>query len=102
MDLITVPKYKNDHDYVNDLTKEIDKYLDGKWPEYWCTYIYGNKPNHHGWYSFRFPGATRGGIKVDKDNIIEKIEFFRDITFIYKDDVEEAIKKFIGSKIIIQ
>lgn len=101
MDLITVPKHKGDHDYVNDLTKEIDKHLGNGWPEYFCTYIYGNRPNQHGWYSFRFPGATRGGIRVNADNIIEEIKFFRDITFIYDEGVEEAVKKFIGSKIII-
>jgi hypothetical protein len=104
IDLITDLKYKNlgIHDYVNDLTREIDKHLKGKeWPEFWCTYIDGDVPNAHGWYSLRYPGATRGGIKVNEDNIIEKIEFFKDITFIYDDSVEEAVKKFIGCKIII-
>ena len=102
LNLITVPKRKDSHDYVNDLTKEIDKHLEStEWPENFRTYIYGDKPNNHGWYSFRFPGATRGGIKVNEDNIIEKIEFFKDITLIYKDSVEEAVKKFIGYKIII-
>jgi hypothetical protein len=102
MDLITTPKYRNDNDYVNDLTKEIDKHLIGNYPDYVCTYIYEGKPNEHGCYALRFPGATRGGIKVNEDNIIEEIIFFRDIRFIYDDAVEEAVKKFIGAKIIIK
>jgi len=106
MDLITVSKhqgkYRSMEEYVNELTKEMDKHLDvSGYPESWCTYIYESKPNHNGWYAFRFPGATRGGIKVNEDNVIEKIEFFRDIDFLYKESVEEAVKKFIGDKIVI-
>lgn len=104
MDLITKLKYPNDknfnEDYVNDLTKELDKHLIGKYPDYICTYIYGIIPDEHGWIAIRFPGATRGAIQLDENNVIQRISLYKDIRC-YDNGAEKAVSKFIGHKLII-
>lgn len=85
-------------DIVNDFTRELDKYtnnVDGVF----CNYIYAEKM-HRGenryFVSFRFPGATRGHLVLDRKDVIVDIVIYKDSNYIYKDGVEEAIKKFIG------
>lgn len=96
--------------WTNEFTKECDKFLTNghelSW-DYCCgTYLWGNENgverNEHNYISFRVPGATRGGIKV-VDNIIVDIVFFENTCFgdigCYKKDVEPFIKaKFIGTE----
>lgn len=102
MELITVRKYD---DYVNDLTKEMDKHLLFHAPKLgWSTYL---------WYNFkedgvaiRYPGATRGHIEYDKDMIITDVVIYEDTGIgkmgCYKESVREAVKQFIGARIVIQ
>ena len=49
---------------------------------------------------FRVPGGTLGGIWIDDNNIITKIEIDTDyVVKSYPEDIKEKIKKFIGEKI---
>jgi hypothetical protein len=82
----------------NDITREMDKHLIYV-PRYTNTYIYdtlmGNKA------LIRYPGATRGYIEFSEDNIIIDI-IIQDPPKVacYKPSVNEAVKKFIGDKLI--
>ena len=100
-------KIKN---WTNDFTKECDRFVTNGHEITFefglCTYFWGNEEgverNEHNYISFRFPGATRGGVKV-VDNIIVDIEFDEDTCFgaigCYKKEIEPYIKaKFIGTK----
>ena len=97
-------------EWTNDFTKECDKFLTNgheKGLAYGCgTYLWGNEKgverNEHNYISFRVPGATRGGVRV-VDNIIVDIEFDAEMCFgdigCYKKEIEPFIKeKFIGTK----
>ena len=96
--------------WTNELTKECDKFLlidDKICIAYgYHTYLWGNKNgverNEYNYISLRVPGATRGGVKV-VDNIIVDIKFYEDTCFsvigCYKKEIESFIKdKFIGTK----
>ena len=76
-----------------------------------CTYVLEPSYGRENLYAIRFPGATRGHIEVDKDNIIIDIIFYTDSGIagkasnnvgIYKEDIREAAQKYIGRKIVIQ
>lgn len=106
MNLITT-KYLDDM-YVNELTKDMDSYLvDNKIDIFknleWFTYIYSNyKINNL--YPIRFPGATRGHIETSSDNNITKIVLYKKYGThkIYKDNIEDCFKKYIGMKIVFK
>ena len=96
--------------WTNEFTKECDKFLTNGSEiglEFGCgTYLWGNENgverNKNNYISFRVPGATRGGIKI-VDNIIVDIIFDVEVCFgdigCYKKDVEPYIKaKFIGTE----
>lgn len=105
----TIPYFTND--LVNDLTKEMDKYLlwdkeDGPpFPAH--TYIYDdiryhrkvNQDRSRDW-GIRFPGATRGCIKTDKHNIITSIWLSEETGNIYKPEVVECFEKYIGKRLV--
>jgi hypothetical protein len=92
--------------YTNELTEEIDNNLIDAWKgKNFCTYFVieyiDDKAKD---IPFRFPGATRGGIKVDEDGIILKIIFdyfngYEGPGSCYKKEVQEAVKKYIGYRI---
>lgn len=95
----------DNRDWVNDLTKEMDKYLIGKWPERFCTYI--NEPDRETdkYFAIRFPGATRGHIEVDENMIIKDIKLY-DVTcfdthILYDKKVLDILSKYIGMKLVI-
>lgn len=100
--LITKPK--SSLGYVNDLTKEMDSYLKYK-DNILCTYLYdADKPTDKGYIAIRFPGATRGHIKVNKDNIIEEIKLYDDkynLDKIYEFNVRDCFEKYIGMKLVL-
>lgn len=89
-------------DIVNDFTRELDKYTKGRIESVFCNYIYPEKikraENKHS-IAFRYPGATRGYIQVDNNNIITKIVIYEESKDLYRDGVHEAIEKFIGYKL---
>lgn len=97
-------------EWTNSFTKECDKFLTNgheKGLEYGCgTYLWGNENgverNKNNYISFRVPGATRGGIQVI-NNVIVNIVFDEEMCFgkigCYKREVESHIKiKFIYTK----
>lgn len=91
---------KKRFDYVCELTDDLDKYLDFKNPTIFNTYIYNNKIDNY--WLIRFPGATRGRITVDKNEIITNIEIYKDYD-IYKIGTEQIIRqKYTGTKIILE
>lgn len=109
--------YKNydDNHYTGEITEFIDKYMLKKYEDeymnWFCrTYLWGLEENQSFKGSaFRWPGATRGYIALDKDNIITDIVFYPDTCFgterlspLYDRKVEEDIKVFIGKKLIFK
>lgn len=92
---------KEYRDYTNDLTREMDSYLCNHVDSF-RTYIY-DTPFNNTW-AIRYPGATRGHIKLDENNIIKEIVLYKNYNShtIYKDNIEECFSKYIGMKFIIK
>ena len=96
--------------WTNEFTEECNKFLTNGHElglKYGCgTYLFGYEKgvaiNENNYISFRVPGATRGGIKI-VDDIIVDVVFDEDMCFevmgCYKKEIEPYIKaKFIGTK----
>jgi len=89
-------------EYTNDLTREMDTYLGYK-KGLARTYIYDTK--FEDCYAIRYPGATRGHIRVNDNDIITEIILYRDkynTDKIYKENVRECFKKYIGMKLVME
>lgn len=103
MDLATVMN-EDMGGYVNDLTREMDKHVLPGYPDFFNTYIW--KDFEKDGVAIRYPGATRGHIEYTKDMVITGIHLYETATesciCCYKPSVHEAVKQFIGSKIILQ
>lgn len=85
---------------VNDLTKEMDTYLTYESEEYLTNnYIYDKYKDK---WSIRCIGATRGHIQVDENNIIQKIELYKDSDSIYNLGIRECFEKYIGMQVEIK
>ncbi len=102
--------------YYNSQTKFMDNYLTDelkKINEKWkfdvnCTSLwYGDVFHSKGArrIAMRVPGATRGHIEIDKNNIIIDVVFYEDVAFVedgrtnigcYNKDIIEASKNIIG------
>lgn len=94
--------------HTNDLTREMDDYLvlDEVYKEYAKTYIRVSKDNPFNDHrlAIRHPGATRGEICFDDNMIITNIELYDDeyhTDEIYRPEVREIFKKYIGTKLVI-
>ena len=91
--------------YENDLTREMDDYLTVARDSVFKTYIYKNAQkdeNDNKFYAIRYPGATRGHIKTNKENIILEIKLYDDYNdSIYKKEVIDIFDKYIGMQLII-
>lgn len=98
-ELIT-KKEKGYSNLVNDLTKELDDYLDFNLKYKLNNYIYDH-PFDNSW-PIRYPGATRGGIRVDENNIITDIVLYEDSDDIYKKNVRDILSKYIGMKLVVE
>lgn len=71
------------------------------------TYFWGNKDgveiNKWNWVSFRYPGATRGGLRIE-DGIIKEIQIdessYNEESGIacYRPCVVEVTRRFLGTK----
>lgn len=101
MDLIT----KKDEyiELTNNLTREMDSYYvyDKKYLEHMKTFLY---PYNKNVWLIRFPGATRGRIILDDNDKIIEIELYHNehkTDEIYKPQVRECFKKYIGMKLVI-
>lgn len=103
MELITIKDSIGD--FINDLTKEMDNHLTEDNCKAFGTYIYDHQIHKNHW-AIRYPGATRGHILVDDNNVIQDIKLYDTATDsiksvgCYKDSVKDAVKKFIGYKIV--
>lgn len=89
-------------EYTNDLTREMDAYLEYKEGRA-RTYIYDTK--FEDCYAIRFPGVTRGYIRVNDNDIITEIVLYRDkynTDKIYTDNAKECFKKYIGMKLVME
>ena len=90
---------KKRFDYVCELTEDMDKYIKFENPTIFNTYIYNDKIDKY--WLIRFPGATRGRITVDENEVITNIEIYRDENNIYKEETENILReKYIGYKIV--
>jgi len=94
-------------DYINDLTKEMDKHLlPGFILDEYCMLTYLWHEFEEDGVAIRYPGATRGHIEYDKDKVITDVVIYDDTGTgrmgCYKESVREAVKQFIGAKIVIQ
>lgn len=98
--LITMSKRNSKYELVNDLTKFMDSMAEiNIHPDFCTTYLYINKAD----IFIRFPGATRGMIYTNDNNIITDIMLYEETCFDkglmgmrYKKELAEEIKKFIG------
>lgn len=92
--------------HTNDLTREMDNYLSDnlkKIKEQYGSRTYIEKACVNNLYLIRHPGATRGTIVTDKNDIITDIYLNKDETNthkIYDPRVEECFEKYIGMKIL--
>lgn len=80
----------------------MDKYLkfENPMPSF-CTYIYNGKIDKY--WLIRFPGASRGRITVDENEVIVNIEIYNDENNIYKPETEDILKqKYLGYKMVIE
>lgn len=102
---ILIPKYEPSwKQYTCGLTDVMNNYLvNGKKDASTYLYDYGPRKEMDGKpgyvYSIRFPGATRGHIYLDDDNIITEIKFYYD-NKCFKDTIEEDMQKYIGYLLI--
>lgn len=89
--------------YTGSITKEMDKFLKYKSIHSYKTYIakydIGKKENI---YVFRVPGATRGDIITDKDNVIKEINFYKNAFDVYQENITNYCGRFIGCKLIFK
>lgn len=89
---------------TNDLTREMDNYLSDTLKEIkklYGTRTYIQKASVGNLYLIRHPGATRGTIITDKNDIITDIYLNKDETNthkIYDPKVEDCFEKYIGMK----
>lgn len=110
-------------EFRNNFTKFMDSYridsimnLEEPYEAMMTTYLWYNDIESDNYeddikdIAFRLPGATRGHIEVDKDNIIKKIVFYDDTCFnanhngieCYKKEIEVAVNtEFLHTKLDI-
>ena len=91
--------------YFCELTKDLDNLAElEKYHTYMRHYIYAdNWAFERKCLPIRMPGRTTGGVWIDDDNVITKVEVDLDGCVIgkYPDDVNEKLQKYIGEKIEI-
>ena len=114
MEKIRVYKFEK-HRYYGEITDFIDRYVTENYRKEMYrllsrTYLLGIEDyrDHRG-TCIRFPGATRGFIELDRNDIITEIRFYEDTCFgtknlpkLYDRKIENDIKHFIGKKLILE
>lgn len=107
--LITLPELVTFEEWTNDLTRAMDEHLRKEWEStksHFNTYLLVLEGERN-IMVIRFPGATRGAVEFDDDMIITDIHLY-DTAFentsvsCYKPSVAEAVKPFIGMKIVLE
>jgi len=99
----SVKKYKDSDDYFNEITAMLDSHLKDEWTSLidkfgFSTYMMFRR---HDGAAIRFPGATRGSVNFDKNQVITEVMLYTDMGTIYNESALEALKKYIGCKLII-
>lgn len=91
---------KSPSGYVNAITEELDKYILKPIGDF-HHYIYPIKDTETNSLKLylRYPGYTTGMIVIDDDLIITEIKFNNTFNN-YNNDIYDALKKFIGMRII--
>ena len=83
----------------NEITLELDKMVkDSKSISGFYNYIHDEAID--GKWIIRYPGATRGYIETNNDNVITNIIIHDGVTNIYSKGVDKAISKFIGTSFV--
>lgn len=83
----------------NEITLELDKMVkDSKSITGFYNYIHDEAVD--GKWIIRYPGASRGHIETNNDNVITKIVIYDGVTNIYSEGVDKAISKFIGTSLV--
>lgn len=83
----------------NEITLELDKMVkDSKSISGFYNYIHDEAID--GKWIIRYPGATRGYIETNNENVITNIVIHDGVTNIYNKDVDKAIGKFIGTSLV--
>lgn len=101
MDIITTKTLLGEG--LNAITRVCDAHLIGRDRRMyqegsWCTYV---APFDKYTRVIRYPGASRGKIVVDNNNMIQELCIYDDqINSTYDSKVNEALKQFIGSRLI--
>ena len=89
-------------EFVNDITREMDKHLIKDFSNIgWNTYIYERRLKKNV-LTLRYPGATKGRIEVDDNMVVVDVIIYEPAEgeeSIYKETAEKAVRQFIGSKI---
>ena len=99
----------SDYEWVCEITKFMDRYITWKNKKYVNTYMWDLKDEldlqkdlKEKTILFRFPGTTAGCILLNKENVITDIIFNESIISkdkLYKKEVVEDVKKYIGYKL---
>lgn len=103
-------RWCSSYDYIYcELTDEMDEYRTHK-GEYNHTYMlyFDKRTDNNGkegnTYVIRLPGATRGCIYTDSNNVIESIHFYEDTCYEtfhdYDREMEKIKDKYIGRRIV--
>lgn len=89
---------KGIYKFVNEMTVKLDKLvLEKSRIRIFYTYIYGKKINNC--YVIRYPGASRGCIEVDDNDVITGIKIY-DTNGIYSELAKETLEEYIGYTLI--
>lgn len=97
-------KYMDDH-FTNELTDFLDEHMINEVHKDYLgvgNYCMELDEKH---IAIRYPGATRGGIEVDENNVVVNVRLYNmtgGVAYggkIYKDGTDQEILKFIGYKV---
>ncbi len=96
-------KYQSFGEYYCELTRELDIFIPEQKTKLRHYISVDDWSSKNKCLLIRFPGGTIGGIWIDDNNIIEKIEV--DTSYYigknYPSNINDILKKYIGEKVII-
>lgn len=95
-------KYNELHEYFCELTEFLDNITEKKRLSR-RHYILGKPCDFSdGALPIRLPGSTVGGVFIDKNNVITKVQidgnYYKDI---YPRNINEMLEKYVGEKITV-
>ena len=97
--------------YISKITKEFDKHLKPNWKEmtregYTSTYVMEKETfNGANVIPIRYPGATRGHIELDSNDVITRIVLYDtcyNIIGCYESTLKEVTSQFVGFKAVFE